>query len=258
MGGMTQNYAPGTPSWVDLGTTDVAGAAAFYGGLFGWTLDELGPEAGGYGIFRKNGKQVAGVGPATDAGPGTSWVTYFAADADDAASRVAANGGQVVAAPMDVMDQGRMAVFADPTGAFFSVWQAGKHTGAELVNEPGSFTWNELLTSNIDVCKDFYPQVLGVSIRDVSVDGGMTYTLLQVGGRGVAGAKPQRAEDPGPSRWSVYFAVDDCDAAHAKGVGLGATSVMAPEDTPAGRMAFLTDPQGGTFAIIRNNPDFSM
>ena len=255
---MTQIYAPGTPNWVDLGSTDVPGATGFYGSLFGWTVDDLGPEAGGYGIFRKNGKQVAGVGPATDPSRGTSWATYFATDdANDVASKVQANGGQVVMAPMDVMDQGRMAVCTDPTGVFFAVWQAGKHLGAELVNEPGSLTWNELTTTDMAAAKAFYPAVLGVSIRDVSMGEGMTYTLFEVDNRAVAGG--MQVDPAGmPTQWSVYFAVDDCDAVHAKAVELGATPVMGPEDAPPGRFAILTDPQGGIFSIIRNNPDFSI
>ncbi|TMM39687.1 MAG: VOC family protein [Actinobacteria bacterium] len=255
---MTQIYAPGTPNWVDLGSTDVPGATGFYGSLFGWTVDDLGPEAGGYGIFRKNGRQVAGVGPATDPSRGTSWATYFATDdADDVASKVQANGGQVVMAPMDVMDQGRMAVCTDPTGVFFAVWQAGKHLGAELVNEPGCLTWNELTTTDMAAAKAFYPAVLGVTIRDVSMGEGMTYTLFEVDDRAVAGG--MQVDPAGmPTQWSVYFAVDDCDAVHAKAVELGATPVMGPEDAPPGRFAILTDPQGGIFSIIRNNPDFSI
>jgi uncharacterized protein len=255
---MTQIYAPGTPSWVDLGTTDVPGATRFYGSLFGWTVEDMGPEAGGYGIFRKNGRQVAGVGPATDPNRGTSWATYFATDdADDAASRVQANGGQVVLAPMDVMDQGRMAVCTDPSGVFFSVWQAGKHLGAELVNEPGSLTWNELTTTDMAAAKAFYPAVLGVGVREVSMGEGMTYTLFEVDNRSVAGG--MQVDPVGmPTQWSVYFAVDDCDAVHAKAAELGATTIMGPEDSPAGRFAILTDPQGGIFSIIKNNPDFSI
>jgi predicted enzyme related to lactoylglutathione lyase len=257
---MTQEFAPGTPGWVDLGSTDTAGAAQFYGGVFGWTLDDLGPDAGGYGMFRKDGKLVAGLGPATDPDRGSSWTTYFdTADADATTARVEAAGGQVVVAPMDVMGEGRMAVFTDPAGAFFSVWQPGRHKGAELVNEPGSLSWNELLTSDIDACKAFYPRALGITTRDVSMGEGPPYTLFQVGDRPVAGAMPiDPAWGPMPSGWSVYFSVDDCDAVHDRAVGLGAKTVSAPQDSPAGRFAMLSDPQGATFSIIKNNPDFTM
>jgi uncharacterized protein len=258
--GMTKTFPPGAPNWVDLGTTDVAAAAAFYGNLFGWTCEDLGPDAGGYGMFRKDGKRVAGVGPASDPARGTSWTTYFATgDAGDVAGKVDAHGGQVVVAPMDVMDQGRLAVFIDPAGAFFSVWQPGKHTGAELTNEPGSLTWAELMTSDIDACKSFYPRVLGVTIRDVSMGEGMTYTLLQAGDNAVAGAMQlDPAWGPMSSQWSIYFAVGDCDGTYAKALEVGATSIEAPQDSPAGRFAILTDPQGGKFSIIKNNPDFSI
>lgn len=257
---MTQTFPPGAPSWVDLGTTDVAAAAQFYGSLFGWSHDDLGPEAGGYGMFRKDGKQVAGVGPASDPARGTSWSTYFATnDAEDSAERARKAGGQIVVAPMDVMGEGNMAVFSDPTGAIFSVWQPGKHTGAEMTGEPGSLSWVELLTSDIEAAKHFYSEVLGVTMRDVPIGEGMTYTLLEVDGRSVAGAMQA---DPAwglmPSHWMVYFEVDDCDRVHDKALELGATTVAAPQDIPAGRFAVLTDPQGGQFSIIKANPDFSV
>jgi predicted enzyme related to lactoylglutathione lyase len=258
-GGMTTNFPPGTPNWVDLASTDVAAAGAFYSALFGWTVEDLGPDSGGYGILRKDGKQVAGIGPATDPDRGTSWSIYFATDsADDSLAKVEANGGKVAMAPMDVMDQGRMAVFQDPTGAYFSVWQPGQHKGAELIDAPGSISWVELMTTDIDSAKSFYESVLGVSTRDVPVDAERTYTLLEVGDKSVAGAMAMEpVQGPMPSRWSVYFAVEDCDATADKALELGATEMMR-DDSPAGRWAFLTDPQGGDFCIIKPNPDFSM
>jgi predicted enzyme related to lactoylglutathione lyase len=257
---MTDNYAPGTPNWIDLGTTDIAGAAAFYGPLFGWTHMDLGPEMGNYGFFLKSGKQVAGVGPATDAARGSSWATYFAiADADAAAAKVEASGGKVVTAPMDVGDQGRMAVFTDPAGAFFSVWQQGAHKGAELIDEAGSLTWNELMSTDMESAKAFYPAVLGVTIHDVKMGDGPAYSLLQVGGKSVAGGMPiDPAWGPMPSAWSVYFATDDTDATYRKALDLGAKSKNEPQDSPAGRFASVEDPQGGVFAFIKNDPNFSI
>ncbi|HYT25105.1 MAG TPA: VOC family protein, partial [Actinomycetota bacterium] len=41
-----KSYAPGTPSWVDLMTSDPEGARAFYGELFGWEFEIGGPETG--------------------------------------------------------------------------------------------------------------------------------------------------------------------------------------------------------------------
>jgi predicted enzyme related to lactoylglutathione lyase len=249
---MTTAYEPGQAAWIELGTTDVAAANAFYGALFGWELEDMGPETGGYGLLRKDGKQVAGIGPATDPSRGTSWSLYFATpDVDESESRVAAGGGTVVAPAMDVMDLGRMAIFQDPAGAYFSVWQAGKHTGMELVRASGAVCWVELFSTDVAAVKGFYATVLGVATRDVPDAG---YTVFEVDGASVGGAMDS---PDGASRWMIYFAVDDCDASADRALELGATQLLR-QDSPAGRFAYLTDPQGGVFAIITPDPDFSM
>lgn len=121
-------YAPGTPSWVDLGTSDPAAAAAFYSGLFGWDIQEGPPEAGGYRMCLFRGRPVAGLGPSQSEGMPPWWTTYVAvSSADETAAAISANGGTVLVPPMDVLDVGRMAVAADPYGAVISVWQAGTH-----------------------------------------------------------------------------------------------------------------------------------
>jgi predicted enzyme related to lactoylglutathione lyase len=255
---MAYTYAPGTPSWVDLGTTDVTSASSFYGQLFGWQVQDLGPDAGGYGMLLKDGKQVGGIGPATDPGRGSSWSVYFATDdADNSAARVQDAGGTVVAPPMDVMGQGRTAVFQDPTGAYFSVWQPGQLRGAELTEAPGSVSWVELMSSDVFHAKAFYQDVLGVATRDVDVGGGMYYTLLETASKNVAGAMPMSAGQQQPSHWGVYFAVEDCDAVADRAIQMGATE-MHRDDSPAGRLAFLVDPQGAQFSIIKPEPNFSM
>src|SRR3954454_17234711 len=113
-------YEPGVPCWVDLGSPDPQGAADFYGALFGWEAPEGPEETGGYRIAMVRDRAVAGIGPAQNPGPPV-WTTYVDVEsADDATERVPAAGGQVIAPPIDVLDAGRMAVFVDPVGAFFS------------------------------------------------------------------------------------------------------------------------------------------
>ena len=137
-------YEPGVPSWIDLGSPDPQGAADFYGALFGWDAPEGPPETGGYRVAMVGDRAVAGIGQAQNPGPPV-WATYIAVESADAtAEKVTAAGGQVILPPMDVLDVGRMAVFTDSVGAFFSVWQAGTHPGAQLVNEPGTWSWSEL------------------------------------------------------------------------------------------------------------------
>ncbi len=149
-------YAPGTPSYVDLSTTDPDAARSFYGALFGWDFEiDPSPEAGGYAAAQKNGKHVAGVFQQqkehADMGMPPAWNTYVTVENVDAMpDKVTAAGGQVLAPPFDVMGAGRMSVIMDPTGAAIALWQKKEAIGCELVNEHGTFTWAELMTPDVD------------------------------------------------------------------------------------------------------------
>jgi len=239
--------------WVDLATPDVNAAARFYGGLFGWAAEDLGEQAGHYHMFRKDGKMVAAASAPMSPDQPPAWTSYVSTDdANATAAKVREAGGQVAVEPFDVMDAGRMAVFKDPTGAYIAVWQSGNHKGAELANEPGSFTWNELQTRDIAAAKQFYPKVFGWGIKDSEM-GPMSYTEWQVGGRSIAGGMAMDPSTPAavPPHWLVYFAVEDTDAAAAKAKELGGQVMVGPVDSPAGKFAILTDPAGAAFAIIK-------
>ena len=245
-------YAHGTPSWIDIGT-DTEAAKAFYCPLFGWEGQDAGPpeETGGYGFFTRDGLMIAGYGPQQSPGP-PYWSTYVAVDdADDVTKRVEAAGGNVVVPPMDVMTAGRMAVYQDPEGSFFAVWQAGEHRGAQLVNEPGALCWNELNTRDLDQAERFYREVFGW--ETVRSAGDMTYLEAKVGGESVAGMLPMPPMVPEqvPSHWLVYFAVADVDATVAHAQELGGSLLAGPMEVPVGRFAVLSDPQGAAFAAIR-------
>jgi hypothetical protein len=254
--GSHRTYEAGTPSWVDLGTPDVDGAARFYGGLFGWTAVQTtdAPEAGGYRMLRLDGRDVAGLGP--QQGPFTAWTTYVTVDDADATARaVADSGGAIVVEPTDIFSDGRMAVFTDPQGAAISVWQPGDHQGADVVNEPGSLTWNELACRDVDGAKAFYGAVFGWSGETESfADGTSTYTQFATPGSGrvVAGMVQMNEQWPEdiPPHWMVYFAVTDTDAAASTTTELGGTVSVPPFDLPTGRVSVLNDPYGAMFSII--------
>lgn len=255
------SYEPGTPSWVDLGSPDPAASAAFYSSLFGWDIGESGgPETGDYRMATVKGRPVAGIGASQTEGAPPWWTTYVSVDsADDTAKAVEAAGGKVLVAPMDVMEFGRMAVFTDPGGATFSVWQPKLHHGAGLVNEPGALTWNELMVRDIAGAKPFYNKVFGWEAQEVDMGGGVTYTTWQLGDRSIGGAMPMVGDMwPAdlPDHWMVYFAVEDCDASAARAKDLGATISVQPTDIPnVGRFSVLTGPQGEVFSILANPPE---
>ncbi len=248
-------YKQGTPSWVDLQTTDVNGAKAFYGALFGWTFDDQEIPGGGgpYAMSLKNGKHAAAITaqspPMVAAGVPPMWNTYLAVDDVDAtAARVAESGGQLAMPAMDVMDAGRMAFAMDPTGAAFGMWQAKQHIGAEIVNEPGALIWNELVSDDVAKASAFYEKVLSVTAEESEM-GGNPYTLFKVDGEMVAGATGPMM--PGiPNHWGVYFCVEDTKVATQKVAELGGTVVVEPFETPIGMMAIAKDPQGAYFSLF--------
>ena len=251
------SYTQGTPNWVDLPTSDQAAAKAFYAGLFGWTYDDQ-PMGEGqvYSMAMLNGHQVAAIStqPAEMAAAGAPpmWNTYLAVDSvDEATAKVEAAGGKVAMAPFDVVDAGRMSFVMDPSGAPVALWQAGQHIGATLVNEPGTINWNEL-SAVILARRSSYSDVLGMTTSTMDMGIG-PYTMFEVGGQPVGGTiAPQM---PGtPNHWHVYFGTDDADATAAKAAELGGSVVAPPFDTPVGRMAVLSDPQGAVFSIIKTAP----
>ena len=248
-----ESYASGTPSWVDLASPDVAASAAFYGSLFGWSAPDLPPEAGGYRMFEKDGVPVAGCGPIMMEGQPPAWTTYVSVvDADASVARVTGAGGTVFVPPMDVLDAGRMAVFADTTGAACAVWQPKGHPGAGLVNEPGTVVWNELSSRDPSAAVAFYTHVFGWDAHTIDM-GGSDYTEWRLGGAPVGGMMERPAEMPPevPDYWLTYFGTDDCDAAVAAAQAAGATVVVPATDIPPGRFSILLDPAGATFAVIR-------
>jgi predicted enzyme related to lactoylglutathione lyase len=251
-------HEPGTFSWVELATRDGAAAKRFYTSLFGWGVDEM-PVGDGttYTMLTKNGKRVGALYQmsAQQQGVPPHWNSYVTvASADDSAAQAKKLGGNVMLEPFDVLDAGRMAVVADPTGAVFSLWQPKRHIGADLVNEPGAFCWNELYTTDPNKAADFYMGLFGWTKDARHMDYG-EYVIFNQAGRQMCGMMQIPKEwGPVPPHWLVYFAVDDCDASVAKATSLGAKAMMPPMDIEnVGRFAMLTDPEGAGFAVIKLN-----
>jgi predicted enzyme related to lactoylglutathione lyase len=247
-------YRHGVPAWTDVSSPDIDRTAAFYCDLFGWALtDDLDPDTGGYRLFLKDDRSVAGIGP--NNGIPCAWTTYIKVDDVDAvAASIAPNGGTLVVPPIDLPNgSGRIAFGIEPTGAFFGLFEPGpNHIGAQVVNEPGSVVWNELNTRDVPTAKRFHEQVFGWSIAAVD-DSPMEYTSVYVGGRSVAGVFPMEGVMPAevPPHWLTYFAVDECQAAVDRCAALGGKVVMPPFDTPVGVMSVLEDPTGAVFAVAQ-------
>ncbi|HEY6730722.1 MAG TPA: VOC family protein [Solirubrobacterales bacterium] len=251
-------YTPGTPCWVDLATPDLDAAESFYRELFGWEIPELpnSAEMGGYRRAKLNGKDVAGAMPLMQEGQPPAWSTYVCVDDADAISRaIQENGGTMIAEPMAVASYGRLAVFTDPEGAFFGIWEPADFAGAELVNEPGAFAWNELNTRDAAAAKDFYGRVFGWEFEDRESENAAGYSICSVDGNRVAGMLHMGDQFPAeiPPHWNTYFAVEDAEAAIEQVKAGGGAKVMGPMDVEVGRIAVVHDPWGAVFSVIRLN-----
>ena len=243
------------PAWVDLASKDAAGSRDFYSKLFGWDVQvNPDPQYGGYALAKVGGHDAAGIGPAMDPNAPTAWALYIGTDDIEAlAKSVAAAGGTVAMAPFDVGDQGKMAVFQDPTGAFISAWQGTRMGGFETT-APNSFTWGELNTRGVDKAIKFYEQVFGWTTKTSPMgEGQPDYNEFQVDGKSIAGAVDMAPDAPAqvPGGWQVYFSVPDVKAAYNKALELGARKVFEPQEFPGGEFAIVTDPQGASLGFMK-------
>ena len=273
------SYPAGVPCWVDSTQTDPRKAAEFYARLFGWQCEDvMPPEAPGhYFVATLRGARVAAISSGSDGAPAT-WNTYISVNSvDESASKVTAHGGAVITAPFDVFDAGRMAVCADPDGALFSLWQPGRHIGAQLVNEPSTWNWSNLITRDPAGARAFYRAVFGWEVASVDFGVGESWMWRRPGYADFLeqldpGLKQRHREagapegftdaigwlqpitDSTPPRWDVTFSVDDTDAIVDRARTLGASVITPPFDVPYSRMAVLRDPQGATFTVSRFTP----
>jgi predicted enzyme related to lactoylglutathione lyase len=256
------SYNPGEFRWVDLATTDFDAAKSFYEDLFGWRWEAAEPveEAAGYGFFTYEGKQVAGAGPVQDPSQPPAWSSYVSVeDADASAGKVTEAGGTVIVPPFELpAESGRMGVCQDLEGAFFSVLQERKHPGAELVNEPGAWTWNNLMSRDLDKAKDFYGKVFGWEATHEDEAPEFIWNWQLSGQRwpeGLGGLSGIGTDIPSevPPHWQVYFAVESADATIEKVNGSGGATLFGPIDAAVGKLAVFTDPQGANFAIFESS-----
>lgn len=271
-------YIPGVPCWVDAVHPDPTAAAEFYGSLFGWECEQ-GTSTDTYLLGRIRGEDVAALSSIPPGGSqAPAWNTYiWAASADDATAVAVAAGGTVVTDPVDIPGFGRMAMLADPEGAVFGVWEGREHRGAAVVNEPGSVTFNDLHTRDLQRAAEFYSQVFGWDVLDVGGDpmwalpgyGAFLDTIIPgtLAGLAEMGA-PQGfenvvasvglipAEDPEtPAHWGVTFGVEDADVTAKVAVELGGRLLVEPMDAPWVRMTVIADPQGATFTASQFKPE---
>jgi predicted enzyme related to lactoylglutathione lyase len=249
-------YAPGTPCWVSLMVHGLTSTQEFYGELFGWEFRPGPQQLGPYARAVLDGREVAGIGQLPpDRHLPIAWTPYFASDDVDLTAETARLcGGTIGVGPLDAAEAGRLAIGSDPSGAVFGVWQAAAHLGTAITGVPGTPAWNELLTFESATVVKFYETVFGFERSEPTDSPDPDTVTLLLDGRPVAavhGVGNTLPRDRGP-HWLTYFEVADTDAALARVVGLGGHVLAPPHDSPHGRVATVTDPEGARFALIQS------
>ncbi len=252
--GKIESYAPGSPCWAELATSDTESAKRFYTEMFGWTANEMPMPGGVYCIFQADGNDVAAMCTAQPGVP-PNWGTYFSvADVDASAAKIAALSGKVIAGPFDVMDAGRMAAAEDPQGAHFSLWQANRHIGATHGGPLNQVCWVELGTPDPVGAVSFYTGLFGWKTKPETGVAEAQYIELSNGPAPMGGVLPMRGDEwKGiPPHWTIYISVADCNERTAKAQQLGAKTCVPPTDIPnVGRFSMLSDAQGAMFCLIQ-------
>jgi uncharacterized protein len=167
-------------------------------------------------------------------------------------------GGTVLDGPLDVpANAGSLAICQDTEGAVFALWEPRELKGAQLVNEPGSWTWNNLMTRDAGAATDFYGQVFDWTAAQP--DGAPDYVWnWQVDGQrwpeGLAGLMRMGTDMPvdAPPHWQVSLMVESADAAVEKNKAAGGSSLFGPIDIPIARMAVVLDPQGANVSLLES------
>ena len=236
--------------WHEQVSPDPKQAQDFYTQLFGWGTEAFKPGEVDYTMISSGGQSHGGFGKAMEGAPPPHWLSHVAVEnLEETVERAKSAGGRLAAGPFEVSDVGRIAIIADPQGAYVSAYEP---EGDGPVPE-GVFVWDELGTTDVDGAQRFYEQVFGWTTSDMGPDYG-GYRIFNRGETGIAGlmALPDASV---PAHWQPYVAVDDPDRTTANAIELGGAALMEPMDVPnVGRIAVLRDPQGATFGIIKPEP----
>jgi predicted enzyme related to lactoylglutathione lyase len=236
--------------WHEQVSPDPRQAQAFYTELFGWGTEVFRPGEADYTMISAGGGNHGAFATAMEGAPPPHWLGHVRVDKlEDTIEKAKQAGGTLAAGPFEMGEVGRMAIIADPQGAYLSAYEPQGDAPAP----EGVFVWDELATTDADAAQHFYEQVFGWTTNDMGAEFG-GYRIFNRGEDGIAGlmALP---DDSAPPHWQPYVNVNDPDATSAKAVELGGTVLVQAMDVPkVGRIAVLRDPQGATFGIIKPDP----
>jgi uncharacterized protein len=244
--------------WIELTTTDLDGADAFYKQVIGWSIADAGMTADRYSIASAGPHSIAGMMAINAEMKARSvppcWTGYIGvSDVDLYVAKVTLAGGAVHLGPKDIPGVGRFAVVNDPWGAVFILFKAAANEVPPLVaaRTPGHVGWHELFSTDREAAMSFYADLFGWTLNEALDMGAMgSYQLFSTGAESVGGIMTKPPAVP-VSCWCYYLNVESAKDAVERVIKAGGQLLMGPHQVPGGGwIANCLDPQGAYFSII--------
>jgi predicted enzyme related to lactoylglutathione lyase len=247
-------HHPGKVIWADLITPDLAASKRFYGGLFGWTFQDIRVGNSEYAVATLGGHPVAGLFEKplpTGEHRQPAWLTFIAVrNLEQARSEALSHGAKMLAPPKTYADRGGQAVFTDPQGAVFAALASSSGDGTDYLAAPGEWIWSSLLTDDPTRSAAFYKAVFGYEVFDLPSDDDAQHVILAADDYARAGihSLPPGHRHP---HWINFVRVADASRSAAQAVVLGGRILVEPRaDRLGGQLAVVADPQGAPVGLM--------
>lgn len=241
-------HAPGMPCMIDTSVRNERereGLIAFYQEVFGWIFEVGTADVGFYSLGYSNGQPVLGIsqGPGGDG----QMITYFSTpDINASIERVKDQGGQVVMAPVQIMELGSTAIVTDSIGAVHGLWQPEKFVGLGLMYEPNSPGWFDHVSENPVAAAAYYLHVLSHGI-ELHQAGEMD--VLKRGEQWFASLSKDDSS-VNPPHWTPVFVVDSLERIRDLVPKLGGTIIVEEMPVPGSAICVFQEPIMGSYMTV--------
>ena len=248
----TAERLAGFPCWIELYTPDIDASAAFYRGLLGWEITRAEPGGPLTTEVHHDGRLIGSFEPAAEVPDDSGWrVSFMVDDVRAAAGAAERTGGSVVVEPTGVTETMAYALASDPDGNVVGLLEDEDFEGP-YPSRAGMPVWFDVLVGDLESAERFYREAAGWPTRRLTIaDQEQPYYTSIVGGAPVCGVGRAGyfGGEQAPSRWRIYFAVEDADAAARRVRELGGSVIAEPIDFTFGRMVEVADPHGTRFLL---------
>ena len=198
-----------------------------------------------------DGRLIGSFEPAEDVPGAPGWrVSFLVDDVRATAGAAESAGGSVVVEPTGVSETMAYALASDPDGNVVGLLEDEDCEGP-YPYQAGMPVWFDVLASDLEPAERFYRETAGWPTRRLTIgDQEQDFYTSVVGGRSVCGVgRAGYFGEEAPSRWRIYFGVEDADAAAQRVRELGGTVIVEPFDFTFGRMVEVADPHGARFLL---------